>query len=319
VTARFILSLDCEGRWGMADRLTPEVRRALSDQRLRRAYDAILAVLDRYRIPSTFAFTGMFSLDRATLRDALPLVEGLARDFPDYLGPAVAGIGRGEEGWSGDWALEAVAAAATEHELALHGATHVPWDHPAMTEELARRELASIYATGAPLLAAVSTYVYPRNAVAHRQVLHEHGIAGVRGARLRGSRMANLAAEFDVRTRSDRDPAPGVPLEVPAGYFVNWQAGARRIVPRGVTRARVRNMLEHADRTDGVVHLWLHPENVATAPTTLSLLRSLMADVAHLRDAGRCRILTQHEYCRQIDEVHLARSRARRDVRRAAG
>jgi peptidoglycan/xylan/chitin deacetylase (PgdA/CDA1 family) len=314
MAARFALSLDCEGKWGMADQLTPGLHTALADAPLRAAYIGLLDALDRYDIPATFAFVGAFSLNRAALVDLRPALDELARHFPDYLGPASAGIAEGAEGWCGEWAVDAVATARIRHEIALHGATHLPWDHPALTPELARRELGLVYEAAAPILRHVSTYVFPRNAVAHLDVLDEFGIAGARAARLRSSRAANLLAEFDLRAPSDPDPAPAVPLEVPAGYFVNWRSGARRVVPPPLTRLRVRRMLAHAERTGGVVHLWTHPENLATAPPTLDLLRGILADVARMRDAGRCEVLTQDQYCRSVDPAHVERAAARRDA-----
>lgn len=314
MAARFVLSLDCEGKWGMADLLTPGLDAALSDARLREAYSGLLAALDEFAVPATFAFVGTFSMDAAALRDATPAIADLADELPDYLGPALDRVRGGDEGWSGDWAVEAAATARTQHEIGLHGATHVPWDHPAMTAELARRELGLVFEAGAPILDRVVTYVYPRNAVAFRHVLDEFGIAGARGARLRSSRLANLAAEFDLMARPDADPPPSAPLEVPAGYFLNWLSGARRVVPPALTRLRVRRMLERAERTGGVVHLWTHPENLATAPATLGLLRGVLADVASMRDAGRCAVLTQEEYCRGVDPEHVRAAAERRDA-----
>lgn len=62
MTARFILSLDCEGKWGGADHLTPADHAGLSDQRLRQAYSDNLALLDEFDLPATSAFFGCFSL-----------------------------------------------------------------------------------------------------------------------------------------------------------------------------------------------------------------------------------------------------------------
>ncbi|OLT14206.1 hypothetical protein BJF78_19580 [Pseudonocardia sp. CNS-139] len=135
----------------------------------------------------------------------------------------------------------------------------------------------------------------------------------MRGARLRSSRLANLAAELDLWARPDTDPLLRAPLEVPAGYFLNWLSGARRVVPPALTRLRVRRLLERAERTGGVVHLWTHPENLATAPATLGLLRGVLADVAAQRDAGRCEVLTQEDYCRAADAEHVRESAQRRD------
>lgn len=316
MSARFILSLDCEGKWGVADGLHPALERDLSDGSLRCAYRDLVALLDELALPATFAFVGTFSLGHAALRDLRPALEDLARHAPDYLGPALADMaGPGAEGWSGEWAVERVATARTTHELALHGGTHVPWDHPGMTADVARAEMELVYDAGAPLLDEVSTFVYPRNAVAHREVLHEFGLAGARGARLRGSRLANLAAEFDLRDGPDTDPEPAVPLEVPAGFFVNWLSGPRRLVPTALTRLRFARMLSRAERDGGVVHLWLHPENLATAPATLGLLREVLTDVAHARDAGRCEVLTQLDYCLRADPALVDDARKRRDSR----
>ena len=59
--ATFILSLDCEGKWGVADHLDAQTHRSLADARLRAAYRDILAALDRYDIAATFAFVGLFA------------------------------------------------------------------------------------------------------------------------------------------------------------------------------------------------------------------------------------------------------------------
>ena len=50
----------------------------------------------------------------------------------------------------------------------------------------------------------------------------------------------------------------------------------------------------------GIVHYWLHPENVATAPSTLGVLRSIVGIAARSRDAGYCEVLTQADYCRRL-------------------
>lgn len=316
MTARFILSLDCEGKWGMADRLTPRLHAALSDERLRTAYDDLVAMLDELDVPATFAFVGTFSAGPDRLRVLRAALEELAGPFPDYLGPALADLARPRaEGWSGEWALDAVAGAWTRHEIGLHGATHVPWDHPAMTVELARRELGVVFDAGLPIARAATTYVYPRNAVAHREVLDEFGIAGARGARRRRSRPASLLTEFDLTVGPDPDPPAAVPVEIPAGYFVNWLAGARRVVPPAVSVRRVRAMLERAADSGGLVHLWTHPENIATAPSTLGLLRRMLAEVVRLRDAGRCEVLTQEQYCRGQAPAHVARAADTRNAR----
>ncbi|WP_232667182.1 hypothetical protein [Pseudonocardia sp. TRM90224] len=317
MTARFVLSFDCEGKWGVADHLTEGVHASLSDARLRAAYTNLVALLDEFAIPATFAFVGTFSLDPAGLRDLLPALHDINREVPGYLGDALDDCVRtGAQGWTGDWAMAMVDAARTEHEIALHGATHIPWDWPGLTADAARRELGMLYAANVPLVSRASTYIYPRNAVAHTDVLDEFGLAGARAARLRSSRLASLAAEFNLNTAPDPDPAPARPLVIPAGHFVNWRSGARRIVPPAVSALRAARMLRRAAGTGEVVHYWTHPENIASAPGTLDVLRGILAEVARLRDEGRCDVQTQEQYCRiaQPDHVALCDERRARQV-----
>jgi peptidoglycan/xylan/chitin deacetylase (PgdA/CDA1 family) len=307
VTARFILSLDCEGKWGVADHLTPADHAGLSDERLRQAYGDILSLLDEFDLPATFAFVGCFSLSAKALADMKSDLKGA------YVAPAIAdAFGGSRQGWTGDWALEATQAARAGHEIGLHGVTHTPWDQ--LDEAGARAEMALLYGSGAPMLRQLTTWIYPRNAQAHEAVLDEFGLAGLREERPSGSRAIRLLSEFNLWSPPDRGGAAGRPLRIPPGYFVNWRSGARRTVPVAVSVERARRMLVTAARTGGVVHYWTHPENIATAPETLAVLRGIVEAAARARDAGQCEVLTQDAYCRTIDPGHVAACEARRNA-----
>ncbi len=307
MTARFILSLDCEGKWGAADHLTPADHAGLSDERLHQAYGDIIALLDEFDLPATFAFVGCFSLSAQALADLRPDLKGA------YVAPALTDAFEGSrQGWTGDWALEAVRSAKAVHEIGLHGVTHTPWDQ--LDEDGARAELALLFRTRAPMLRNLTTWIYPRNAQAHEEVLDEFGIAGLREERPSGSRALRLLSEFNLWSLPDSDLEAGRPLRIPPGYFVNWRSGARRAVPISISVERARQMLATAARTDGVVHYWTHPENIATAPETLTVLRGVVEAAARARDAGACQVVTQDGYCRALAPDHVAASETRRDA-----
>lgn len=299
--ARFILSLDCEGKWGVADILGPNEHSNLSDARLRDAYANLLSLLDEFEIPGTFAFVGLFATSEGSFRAARPAIESLASRAPAYLESALDDLDHGSrEGWHGAWALEAVATSRVGHEIALHGVTHVPWgskERDFFLEEMSLLDQLE------PAISRAKTFIFPRNEVAHVDVLAEAGFEGFRTARPGRSRFRSLLSEFNILTAPETDPllqAPPSPVEIPAGYFLNWPNGLRKLVPRSVTRRRVKQMLKAGERRNATVHLWFHPENIASAPAMLTTLRAVLEDVAQARERGACEVLTQLDYCRRL-------------------
>jgi peptidoglycan/xylan/chitin deacetylase (PgdA/CDA1 family) len=304
--ATFILSFDCEGRWGVADELTPSIRRQLTDDRLADAYATILGILEEFEVPATFAFVGAFAESREGFAVIRPELEQLTAEAPAYLGPALRDIDEaGGAGWHGGRLVEGVLAATAEHEVALHGITHVPWT--TVGRSFAEAEMRLLQRLPGAIRNS-RTFVYPRNAVAHVEVLAEQGFDGFRSARPQRSRAASLLSEFNLFERPEAEILRDSIVEIPAGYFLNWRHGFRRIVPPALTLWRARRLLDAAAAAGKVVHYWLHPENIVIAPSTLELLGALVREVAKRREDGSCEIMTQVGYCRSIE----SRSQPRR-------
>ena len=295
MSARFILSLDCEGKWGVADHLDRNIHATLTDQNLRWAYDKIIALLDEYAVPATFAFVGCFAEAKSALEARIDWLRSFEAHAPEYIRPALHDMSEGSgQGWHGDWAVDAVGGASVDHEIALHGVTHVPWTR--LERSAAEDEMGFLREMDSPVRNS-QTFIFPRNEVAHRDALATSGIKGYRKAPRQRSRLASLASEFNVFSAPETDAEREKELvAIPAGYFVNWRSGARRVVPIDLSVARARQMLNKAQESGGVVHYWLHPENIASAPVTLQLLRDIVAEAAQRRDAGRCVLMTQLEY-----------------------
>lgn len=298
---KFILSLDCEGKWGVADVLDKRHRRDLCTERLSWAYRAILKVLEEYRLPATFAFVGAFTQSPRDFASIRPRIEALGGAAQAYLAPALRDIDdSGGAGWHGPDLLSNVLDSRVGHEIALHGVTHVPWT--SLDETGAAAEMALFRDLQGPIRES-RTFVYPRNLVAHVDVLARHGFAGYRTARSGRWRFRSLMSEFNLFAKP-QDPLPSREIvNIPAGFFLNWRSGLRRLVPPAVTTLRARRLLRAAANTGGIVHYWLHPENVASAPSTLQLLAALAGEVARARDAGDCEVMTQLGYCRWAESL----------------
>jgi peptidoglycan/xylan/chitin deacetylase (PgdA/CDA1 family) len=224
--AKFILSLDCEGKWGVADRLTAVHRERLADDPLAAAYGQILGLLDQHNVPATFAFAGLFSQSAAQFNLMRPEVEAFAAQAPDFLRPALADVDSANgSGWHGAHLVQAVTHAKTPHEIALHGVTHVPWTD--MDDTLAAAEMALFARLEGPVRSS-RTFVFPRNLVAHETLLARAGIVGYRQAPKSRSRAASLAAEFNTLAKAEQPLASSGPLAIPGGFFpynAPFQAG----------------------------------------------------------------------------------------------
>lgn len=303
MAATFILSLDCEGKWGMADHLTADHHRWLTTARLRDAYARILALFAEHRIDATFAFVQAFLLSPAEQRDHDELFQDHEIEGRNWLAAFRHAQADGNmEGWSLPELLDMVQEHGG-HEIGCHGFSHLPLAESMVTASVMNHELAAAATVAAAKKLTLETFVYPRNLVGHPAELGKHGYTGYRG-RLPVptgvlGRAANLLSEFNVAQR----PQPQVPAQtgrivtIPSGFFFNWRFGARRHVPEAVTAWRWTRMLDKAVAHDGVVHLWLHPHNIISAPSTFDVLARVLANVAQLRDRGLLEIETQSRYC----------------------
>ena len=301
-----IISLDCEGKWGMADKIGPHQETFLTDEALERVYRTLIDLFDRYAIPATFAFVMAFTLDDAERRS----YAGLLRDVP------ISGINwlvnyrkaqeRGNlSGWHQPRSFDLVRK-NDRHEIACHGFSHLPLDEEKTGEDDARLELEAASEIARLKGVRLETFVYPRNQVGFVGLLRQHGYLGYRerlplpGGTL--GRVASIASEFNIfeKGQPSVSSVDGGPIPIPAGYFFNWRFGARRRVPKEVTVRRWRGIMRRASEGGEIAHLWFHPHNIITGPETFNVLEQVLRHATKLRDAGRLAIVTQAEYCRTL-------------------
>jgi hypothetical protein len=69
-----------------------------------------------------------------------------------------------------------------------------------------------------------------------------------------------------------------------------------------VTVARFEHLLDHAEASGGVAHMWLHPHNLITGKQQLELLNRVLKSVSIRQKRGSLSVLTMGEYCRQQEE-----------------
>jgi len=297
----FIISFDCEGKWGMADRITAHHDRVITREALIAAYGKILALLTAREIPASFAFVMAFVLTDDERRDFGPELSDITVNGDNWLRHYRAAELRGNlDGWFCPEALELVRRSA-QHEVACHGFRHVPLSEPGVSRTDAEAEISSAAKVAQLKGINLATFVFPRNQVRHVEVLRAYGYCGYRTAPpTRRGRLSAMLREFHLRQKAqDRLAITDELVAIPAGYFLNWRSGPRRLIPKWVTAARWRAIINDAVNNDRVAHVWLHPHNIIDGPETFDVLDRLLMEVVSARRRSGMQTITQATYCQQ--------------------
>jgi hypothetical protein len=301
--ARFILSFDCEGKWGMADDPAMASNNPINGDSLTKAYTQIFKILERHKIPATFALVGLFAggyeqyVDsRGELLDSEPhrnWLEVPERSF-------AAGH---HDGWFYPELVNQIKARGN-HEIASHSFTHLPLHNGGVAEKSFLTELKFVNQWKAQNSVELSTYIYPRNQIKFEEQMSNFDFLGYRQCDIQNSAYANrfqiLQDECNIGRKSDKHSVSTRPIAIPPGTFLNWRHGPRRIIPKWVTLKRWSNVLDHAVFSGGVAHLWLHPHNLITARGQVELFEDAISRVAKAQNSGLIKSVTQADYCKEI-------------------
>jgi len=278
-----VVSVDAELGWGYRDVSPPPERL----DRARAGWRRLLALCDEYNVPCTWAVVGHLLLDAC---------DGAHADHP--LSPGAFARERGA--WAsrpdlrfGHGLVEAVREADADHEIGCHTFAHVEFNDPHVNRSVARAELERCVRLAADCGLPLSSFVFPRNGVAHRDVLAEYGFTCYRGRRPGtgdGSTRRPVQKAVAGLTRVDTPPLvdPYVDeyglVDVPASlYLFDLRGLPDRVIRRLRGDYVVRAATAGIDAVVGsgrVLHLWLHPNDV----TSKRDVRRLRAIFEHLAD-----------------------------------
>jgi peptidoglycan/xylan/chitin deacetylase (PgdA/CDA1 family) len=312
--AFFIISLDCEGLWGMADSVARLNRDHFRSEVLLTAYQRLLGLFAKYDIPATFAFVGAFCMSEAECATKLDRLKAVAQPWCQ---PFLADYERGAyEGWLLPEAAAAVKGDA-RHEIAAHGFSHLPLGRASATEVC--NELEALQNVAAFKATPPRTFVFPRNQIGHLDLLEKAGFQAYRGALNHDSsplraKIRNVLSEIlpfpSSATIPMRSKDNATIVEIPAGRFLNWRAGPRAKIPIAYTVSTWKHALQSAARHGGVVHLWSHPHNFVTGARMYEQLERILGVVNDVREKRSLEVVTQagfvstavHEDCNLLSQ-----------------
>lgn len=300
-----VVSIDAELAWGFHDLASmPEAR----IRNARSGWHSLADLLDRFEIPATWAVVGHLFLDRCDgVHADHPSLEGWFRRDP-------GGNSRDDGDWYGPDLIEAVRESGIDHEIGSHTFSHVEFGRGDVTAEIAAAELERSTELAAREGIDLDSLVFPRNNVGHRDLLSDHGFTCYRGTapdRWFDGRFEGTGT-FDERFRKagkllaynfGSEPPPLVTPEVDEFGLVDVPASLDLFSLEGFANAASRAVrgdpvvrqarlgIDEAVRSDGVLHLWLHPNNIV-GRADLERLETVFGYVRERADDTGLRIAT---------------------------
>jgi hypothetical protein len=305
VTARFTLSVDVEGLWGLFF-----VRSYVDDPSAARAGRVALprmgAMLADREMAATFVFVGHLLLDSCGPWQGRPHPAAERPEYPWYDRDWYADDPGTDEARDPLWYArsQALAIAAQGHDVGAHGFAHVILDPTCVSRGVAADEMRlaqeAAKAAGLPTL---RSFVFPQNVIGHVDALAEQGFtcyrdtdgglpvrAGPPGGLGRAANLARHALAAPPHVGQARVRDDGV-VVVPSSFPLLGREGLRRVVTRGARVARIEKGLAQAAREDAILHVWTHPHAFAS-PEAFADLADILDTVAAWVARGDARVLT---------------------------
>ncbi|WP_415381215.1 polysaccharide deacetylase family protein [Halosimplex sp. TS25] len=276
-----VVSVDAELGWGFVDYERPPESRVES---ARSGWQTLCRLFDAYDVPATWAVVGHLFHEACDGRhpdhpagsEWFAPERGLWADRPDLTcGPEL---------------IDAVRNSGPDHEIGCHTYSHVLFGDDETTSDVAAAELARSRAVADEWGIDLQSFVFPRNEVGHRDQLAEHGFGAYRG----GRPVARRTLPQKLKTVAFGSGAPPLVtpavdeyglVDVPASLFLYSFEGPALRATKPVVGDPIVELVERgldaAAEGEGVLHLWLHPNNLVGEPQVQRFEGVLRAIDAH--------------------------------------
>lgn len=302
----FTLSLDCEGLWGVADHLGSSTQ-SINQNSLSEVYSYIDDVLSHHSIKATYAFTTLFTQDEINILKYKDIIQSYINEQDQWYKYIYSTLNSENlNGWLGrDFYLQAK---KSGHEIAWHGFTHHPLGQTTEENIVSFEVLESLKIFEKEGL-DITSIVFPRNDVGHLNLMSHSGFDVYRKgidekSRLYSNKYYRVVDELNIFKSSQRfKQSKNSPMiSLPAGYFLNWPSGPRRLIPSQITYKRWDHILESASRCSTQAHMWFHPHNMITAPKMRDTFENIIKNISTRIDNGEILNLTMDECKRYYNE-----------------
>ncbi|WP_254543696.1 polysaccharide deacetylase family protein [Halomarina pelagica] len=304
--AHAVISLDAELAWGFHDHPHPPAHERRRMAAGRRGWETLVDLLDEFDLPATWAIVGRLFLDRTDdQRYATYAADGGAPVDPR---PRPAD----DDQWYGRDLIDRVRDATVDHEIGCHTFTHLDFTASTTTADVAHAELRACVDVARERGIEMNSFVYPRNRVAHRDVLAEYGFTCYRGREpsrwydgtpLRAlGKFASYAAGLSAPPVTHPSVDEYGLVNIPASLHLFGFERHARLFSRPFNRrpivTQARLGLERAVEEDGVFHVWFHPNDLV-GPEEVGRVRDVFALMDAMRERGDLTVETMGEVAKR--------------------
>lgn len=303
------ISIDAELGWGWHDLTSPPTDRI---ETARNGWVQLAALCEEFEIPATWAIVGHLLLNDCDRRhyDHPAVTDWFEREATEWRDR--------HDLLFADGLVKVLQKASIDHEIGCHTFSHVPFGAPGIDREIARAELQKSIAVAAARDISFDSFVFPRNSIGHLDLLAQHDIETYRGPQPK-SRLGSGPILGKVG-KLVRGVAPGTAppiveptidehglVEIPASlYLFGFEGPARAAIEElyvDPVVLKTRRGVDAAAGTDGVFHVWLHPNNLVTL-RDIERVRAIFSYIDQRRRAGDVEVATMRTIGKQVLAQH---------------
>lgn len=303
-TGTFTISLDTELAWGTFDTkngVNPYREAYLRGSEI---VDRLCTLFEQHDVSATWAVVAHLFEDCDGHQDFPTVDFDWIDDWYRTL-PCESDIHR--KLWYAPEILDSIRTCSPKQDIGLHGYTHLIVGHPDCPRHAAERELAAAIAVLEDHGISPSSFVFPRNQIGHREVLHEAGIDVYRCRDDVWFEQWKLSRELRKPFRFANELLSWTPpvvtprihnglVEVPGSQAFRPFHDGWEYTPDWTQVRRAKKGLDAAVRTGKIFHLRFHPFDLGFDPERLlNSLQQILSYADTLRDEGYLEIQSLSE------------------------
>ena len=298
MSANLIISLDCEGKWGLSNQ--PKLIKEFTNQNLIKTYKKINYLFNKLSIPVTYAFVGSFILNNEEKKnfDCFDSLDNC------YSAPLVNFFNDDEQNKKEGWFLPEIYELVNNelNEIASHSFSHLLFNEK-LNNNIIEKELNNCNLVAKLKKKKFETFIFPYNKISNLESIKKYGFKGYRNhkdyKRNFNHRVKNLLNEWNIwgNFSEHLNNLHDDLIQIPGGEFFNWRFKMRKyLIPKNITIMKWKNYLNQAVKFNKTLNLWFHPHNILSAPSTYDVLKEIVYEAYKMRENGKLNIITQKNY-----------------------